>query len=133
MKQALIVGAGGFVGCITRYLVGVLVARLLDAPEARYAGLLVFPYATLIVNVIGCLLIGMLGGMAETTRMLSPELHLLLITGMLGGLTTYSTFGYQAVMLLRNGHLITAVLFMAIHLLAGLGAVWFGLFLVRGR
>ena len=111
MKQALIVGAGGFVGCIARYLVGVLVARLLGAP--------VFPYATLVVNVVGCLLIGVLGGLAQTTRMLSPELQLLLITGMLGGLTTYSTFGYQAVTLLRNGHLTTAMFFMATHILLG--------------
>lgn len=123
MKHALIVGAGGFVGCITRYAVGVLVARLLGAP--------VFPYATLVVNLVGCLLIGVLGGLAQTTRVLSPELQLLLITGILGGLTTYSTFGYQAVTLLRDGHLVTAVLFVAIHLLLGLSAVWLGLFLVR--
>ncbi len=123
MKQALIVGAGGFVGCIARYLVGVLVARLLGAP--------VFPYATLVVNVVGCLLIGVLGGLAQSTRVLSPELQLLLITGMLGGLTTYSTFGYQAVTLGRDGHLIAAVFFVATHLLLGLCAVWLGLFLVR--
>lgn len=125
MKQALIVGAGGFVGCIARYGVGVLVARLLGTP--------VFPYATFVVNVVGCLLIGVLGGLAHTTRVLSPELQLLLITGMLGGLTTYSTFGYQAVMLLRDGHVVTAVLFVATHLLLGLSAVWLGLWLVRAR
>ena len=72
MKQALIVGAGGFGGCIARYLVGVLVTRLLNAP--------VFPYATLLVNIVGCLLIGVLGGLAQSTRVLSPELQLLLIT-----------------------------------------------------
>jgi CrcB protein len=125
MKQALIVGAGGFVGCIARYVVGVLVARLLGAT--------VFPYATLVVNIVGCLLIGVLGGLAQTTRVLSPELQLLLITGMLGGLTTYSTFGYQAVTLLRDGHVITAIIFVATHLLVGLSAVWLGLFLVRGQ
>jgi CrcB protein len=125
MKQALIVGAGGFVGCIARYLVGVLVTRLLNAP--------VFPYATLLVNIVGCLLIGVLGGLAQSTRVLSPELQLLLITGLLGGFTTYSTFGYQAVTLLRDGHLITAILFVATHLALGLWAVWFGLFLVRAR
>jgi len=133
MKHALIVGAGGFVGCIARYLVGVLVARLLGAPVVPYAGLLVFPYATLVVNVVGCLLIGVLGGLAETTRVLSPELQLLLITGMLGGLTTYSTFGYQTVTLLRGGHFIIAVFFVATHLLLGLSAVWLGLWLVRGQ
>jgi CrcB protein len=125
MKQALIVGAGGFVGCIARYFVGVLVARLV--------GTLVFPYATLIVNVVGCLLIGVLGGLAQTTHMLSPNLQLLLITGMLGGLTTYSTFGYQTVTLLRDGHLINAIAFVATHLVLGLSAVWLGLWLVRGQ
>ena len=125
MKQALIVGAGGFGGCIARYLVGVLVTRLLNAP--------VFPYATLLVNIVGCLLIGVLGGLAQSTRVLSPELQLLLITGLLGGFTTYSTFGYQAVTLLRDGYLTTAILFVATHLALGLWAVWFGLFLVRAR
>lgn len=125
MKQALIVGAGGFVGCIARYGVGVLVTRLFGTPT--------FPYATLIVNVVGCLLIGVLGGLAQTTRVLSPDLQLLLITGMLGGLTTYSTFGYQAVTLGRDGHLTTAMLFVTLHLIVGLSAVWFGLWLVRGR
>ena len=108
MKQALIVGAGGFVGCIARYLVGVLVARLLGAP--------VFPYATLVVNIAGCLLIGVLSGLAQTTPILSSDLQLLLITGMLGGLTTYSTFGYQAVTLLHDEHLIIAIAFVATHL-----------------
>ena len=76
MKQALIVGAGGFVGSIARYLVGVAVARLLGAP--------VFPYATLVVNVVGCFVIGVLGGLTKGT--LSPQVELLLITGMLGGM-----------------------------------------------
>lgn len=125
MKQALIVGAGGFVGCIARYLVGLLVVRLLGSTP-------VFPYATLAVNVAGCFLIGLLGGLAGTAK-LAPDLQLLLITGMLGGLTTYSTFGFQAVTLVREHHTSTALFFLATHLVLGLGAVWLGLWLVRGR
>jgi len=72
MGNALAVGVGGFFGCIARYLVSVLVSRLFDEPT--------FPLATIIVNIVGCLLIGFLGTLAETTELISPPLQLFLIT-----------------------------------------------------
>ncbi len=95
MQNALAVGMGGFLGCIARYLVGVMVAHLVAAP--------VLPYATLLVNVVGCLLIGVLSTLAERPAGLSPPLHLFLSVGLLGGFTTYSTFGSQTVTLARTG------------------------------
>ncbi len=118
MKNALAVGFGGFLGCIARYLIGVLVIRLFDAP--------VFPYATLIVNVVGCLLIGLLGELAENTQLISPEMQLLLIVGLLGGFTTYSAFGYQTLTLAHEGRMLFSVLNVSAHIILGLGAVWLG-------
>src|SRR5215210_7328937 len=118
MKNALAVGIGGFFGCIARYLTGVMVVRFFDTQ--------VFPYATLIVNVVGCLLIGWLGGLAENTELISPELQLLLIVGLLGGFTTYSAFGFQTLTLARNGRMFFAVLNVSAHIILGLSAVWLG-------
>jgi len=123
MKNALAVGLGGFFGCIARYLTGVLVVRLFDAP--------VFPYATLIVNITGCLLIGLFGGLAENTDLISPELQLLLIVGLLGGFTTYSAFGFQTLALARDGRMLLAVLNVSAHIILGLSAVWLGTLIAK--
>ncbi|HEY0078110.1 MAG TPA: fluoride efflux transporter CrcB [Pyrinomonadaceae bacterium] len=123
MKNALAVGLGGFLGCIARYLTSVLVIRLFDAPF--------FPYATLIVNVVGCFLIGVLGGLAENTQVISPEMQLFLIVGVLGGFTTYSAFGYQTLRLAHEGQIFSAILNVAAHIVLGLGAVWLGALIVR--
>ncbi len=123
MKNALAVGLGGFFGCIARYLTGVLVIRLFDA--------YVFPYATLIVNVVGCLLIGLLGGLVENARLISPEMQLFLIVGLLGGFTTYSAFGYQTLTLAHEGRMLLAVLNVSTHTILGLGAVWLGEFIAK--
>jgi CrcB protein len=118
MKNALAVGFGGFFGCIARYLTGVLVVRLFDAP--------VFPYATLIVNIVGCLLIGLLGGLAEDTELISSEMQMFLVVGLLGGFTTYSAFGFQTLTLAREGRMLLAALNVSAHIILGLGAVWLG-------
>ncbi len=123
MKNAFAVGLGGFFGCIARYLAGVLVSRLFDAP--------VFPYATLTVNVIGCLLIGLLGGLAENTQLISSTMQLFLIVGVLGGFTTYSAFGYQTLVLARDGQILIAGLNVTAHIILGLGAVWLGMLMAK--
>jgi CrcB protein len=118
MKDVLAVGFGGFFGCVARYLTGVLIIRLFDAP--------VFPYATLIVNVVGCFLIGLLGGLAEHTQLISPQMQLFLMLGVLGGFTTYSAFGYQTLTLAHEGRMLLAVLNVAAHIILGLSAVGLG-------
>lgn len=118
MKNALAVGFGGFLGCIARYLVGLLVLRLFDEPS--------FPYATLMVNVVGCLLIGLLGRLGENSAMLSPVAQLFLIVGLLGGFTTYSAFGYQTLTLAQHGRAVLALLNISAHIVLGLCAVWLG-------
>ena len=123
MKNALVVGLGGFIGCIARYLISVLISQLFGAPA--------FPYATLIVNIVGCFLIGLLGGLTENTNMFSPEMHLFLTVGILGGFTTYSAFGYQTLMLARDEQIISAILNLSAHIILGFGAVWLGVWLAK--
>ena len=65
-----------------------------------------FPYGTLSVNVLGCLAIGLLGGWADNAELFSPSMRLFLLIGLLGGFTTFSTFGYEAMAMLRDKELL---------------------------
>ena len=114
----LLVGAGGLVGAMTRYLLGAWVQDVISNHS--------FPYGTLTVNVVGCLLIGLIAGLVETRDALTVQTRAFLIVGVLGGFTTYSTFGYETMRLLHSGSHGTAFLYVGIHLLAGFGAAWAG-------
>jgi CrcB protein len=116
--HALLVGAGGFIGSILRFGVGHLVYR--QVPN----GLL--PYGTLGVNVIGCMLIGLLGGAADARQIAAGELRLFLLVGILGGFTTFSAFGYETLALVRADEPLRAGANVALHLVLGLTAVWVG-------
>ena len=118
MRTILIIGLGGFTGSILRYLAAGWVQRLSDTPF--------FPYGTLGVNVLGCLAIGLLGGWAENAELFSPAARAFLFIGLLGGFTTFSTFGYETMALLREKAVIPALLYVALHLLLGLAAVALG-------
>ena len=118
MLKFLFVGIGGFLGSISRYYVGGLVHRYLDKPW--------FPYGTLAVNIIGCLVIGFLSGLAEDYQVFSPETRLIVFIGFLGGFTTFSTFGFETFQFLRDGQLLAMVSNISLHLFFGLGAVWAG-------
>lgn len=95
-----------------------LTCRLLGAPR--------FPYGTLVVNVLGCLLIGVLGGMANTRQAFSPEVRSFLFVGLLGGFTTFSAFGYETHALAGKGQILLALSNIAMQVIMGLGAVWIG-------
>ncbi len=118
MKEALIVGIGGFLGTIARWLLGG--AILHRFPDLK------FPLGTFIINLLGCLLIGVLAGLAERKAAFSPELRLFLFTGICGGFTTFSAFALENVFLLRRGEAVTAGLYVAASIIAGLSAVWLG-------
>ena len=81
---------------------------------------------TLAVNVLGCFLIGLLHGMAETRSLLGPDIRIFLFIGVLGGFTTYSTFGFESLALLKDGAILKASLNIILHVLLGLIAVWIG-------
>ncbi|MDX1395625.1 MAG: fluoride efflux transporter CrcB [Gemmatimonadota bacterium] len=118
MTKVLLVGLGGFVGSSARYVVGVASARLWPA-----AGL---QLGTLIVNVAGCLLIGILAAYADARAMVSPELRALVLIGMLGGFTTFSTFAFETLELGRAGGSGVAAMNVMLHVIGCLAAVWLG-------
>lgn len=118
MTRLLLVGLGGAAGSILRYLVSGWVQQAW--PTAA------FPYGTLAVNVLGCLVIGGLSHLAETRGLLTPETRALVLVGVLGGFTTFSTFANESVNLLRADENLAALGYVGAHLGLGLGAVWAG-------
>ncbi len=122
MKAALInaalVGTGGFIGAIARYGLSGLVQRS--------AALSSFPYGTLAVNMLGCLLIGVAVGLVDSRQMFGPDFRLFALIGLLGGFTTWSTFGYETFALLRDADYLRAMLNVAAHVVLGLALVWAG-------
>lgn len=123
MFKVFLVGLGGFIGSVLRYLVAGLAQR---APMVSR-----LPNGTLTVNLLGCLLIGYLTGLAEARQLFSPEVRALVLIGFLGGFTTFSTFGFETFSLLRDGQMLTAGLNMGLHLVLGVGFVWVGFALSR--
>ena len=119
----LLVGTGGFIGAACRYLLTLGVISLLKAP--------IFPYGTMLVNVLGCLLIGMLTAYNETRHFISPQLSLFLMVGFLGGFTTFSSFGLQAFELMKHNHMVAALIDVAVQAGLGLLAVWVGYLIVQ--
>lgn len=118
MTRLLLVGAGGFLGSVLRYLASGAVQS-----AARHAH---FPWGTLAVNTAGCLLVGFLAGLAETRHVLTQEQRLFLITGFLGGFTTFSAYGYETYFLVRVGETALAAANACGQVLLGLAAVWAG-------
>ena len=123
MRNVLIIAAGGAVGAVLRYLVAFSTQPLKDK--------LPLPLGTLLVNVIGCLLIGILATLAEQGRFITPESRNFLVVGILGAFTTFSTFGYESITLLDQGYTLRFIGNLAAQLILGLGAVWLGINLVK--
>ena len=122
LKQILIVGLGGALGSILRYKLGGFTLHHTQTWD--------FPVSTFSVNVIGCFVIGVLAALVEHHDLFSPSLRLLLFTGLLGGFTTFSAFGYESVFLLRRGLLSIATSYVLLSVVCGLGAVVAGIKLI---
>jgi CrcB protein len=119
----LVIGAGGAIGALLRYAVGSWIQSRSQSE---------FPMGTLLINVTGCFLFGLLFAFLGGAGM-SKELRLFLFTGLLGGFTTYSTFGFESVSLMQRGHTGLAFGYIAASLVLGLGATWLGLSLAQGE
>lgn len=118
LPRILLVAAGGALGSVARYLVVLWSGQA--AGEGR------FPLGTLAVNLVGCLVIGLVAGFCEQGESLSSDARLFVMTGVLGGFTTFSAFGLETVTLLRRDAFATALLYVTASVVGGLIAVWLG-------
>lgn len=107
-----LVATGGALGAVLRYLAVLLATRLSPAP---------FPIGTMLVNVVGSLLIGVL-----LARVESDGVRLFMVTGMLGGFTTFSAFSWDALQLVQRGQIGSAAMYVIGSVVLALGAVWAG-------
>jgi CrcB protein len=119
MRDIVLVGVGGFVGAAARHVLGTWL--MLGSGQDR------FPVGTLAINVLGCALIGVFAALAEHLPGLNGPARLLLVTGVLGGFTTFSAFGLESVLMLRRGDAGLALAYVAASVLLGLAAVWLGM------
>ncbi|RJO62155.1 MAG: fluoride efflux transporter CrcB [Dehalococcoidia bacterium] len=123
MVLVLFVGAGGFLGSIARYLLSGWVQR---ATQDSW-----FPYGTMSVNLLGCLVIGILAGLAESRGILTPNSRAFLLIGVLGGFTTFSSFSYDTASLFSGGRTLAALLNITVQVILGVAATWLSYHLVQ--
>lgn len=117
LKNLLLIGLGGFAGSIARFLVSKL---------SNQVEWLSVPIGTLVVNVAGSFLIGLLIGISEKSPILTVELRMFLMVGLCGGFTTFSTFTGENLMLMRNGQILPLLLYTGLSILFGFTAVYLG-------
>ncbi|MEX1300049.1 MAG: fluoride efflux transporter CrcB [Desulfotignum sp.] len=120
MEKLLLVMVGGSLGAASRYGISLLAVKMWGTR---------FPWGTLTVNLVGCFLIGLLFGLSDRMRLLTPEMRLLLITGFLGALTTFSTFSMETVSAGRAGLMVQPVVNILINNLGGLALTVMGLWI----
>lgn len=114
MLNILAVGAGGFIGSVLRYVIG-----LIPVTET-----LVFPIKTFAINVVGCLLIGVIAVSVSKNIELNPQMLLFLKVGLCGGFTTFSTFALETSDLMKSGHMGMAFLYVALSILVGIAVIF---------
>lgn len=121
-RSIILVGIGGFLGSVARYLVAIAFAG------QSYS---TFPYATLAVNVLGCFLIGLVLALADRGNLISPDWGIFLTTGFCGGFTTFSSFSFENIKLLHDGEFIYLAVNIILSVAVCLAATYLGILLVR--
>jgi len=114
----LFVAVGGALGSVSRYLLGTWIQSLSKSID--------FPFGTLLVNLIGCFVIGLLSQLAEARGVFTPEARAFVFIGILGGFTTFSSFGNDTVNLFRDGESLNAFMNVGANVILGLVLVWLG-------
>jgi fluoride exporter len=118
VKSVLLVALGGAIGSVARFKLSGWVLH--QTPNWR------FPAGTVVVNIIGCLIVGLLAGMAVKQEVFTPEARMFLFTGLLGGFTTFSAFGLETLLLLKRGEAGVAIANIVLSIALGLLAAWLG-------
>jgi CrcB protein len=117
-----IVGLGSFLGGGARYLTQQFVAKQFSAP---------FPFGTLIVNILGCFLIGIIFSLSEKSNLISTEIRLFLATGFCGGFTTFSTFSLENLGMLADGEYFFVFAYVGLSVFIGFLATYLGIQLIK--
>lgn len=115
LKNILVVALGGGVGSALRYLVSISVQKSMSVT---------FPWGTLAVNIIGCIVIGFLYGIADKGLLVATEWRLFLMVGICGGFTTFSAFAGEGFTLLRTGEIFSLAIYAGLSLFLGILAVY---------
>jgi CrcB protein len=118
VRALLLVGLGGALGSMARYAVATL---MLHDASTR------FPFGTLVVNVLGCLVAGLLAGLSERHGAIDADARAFLFAGVLGGFTTFSAFGLDALALMRRGETGAALAYALGSVVLGVVAAWVGM------
>ena len=121
MQQFFIVGIGSFLGGGLRYLISVFFNQKIN-PD--------FPYATLSVNLLGCLLIGVFYGLFEKS-LISNDWKLFLTTGLCGGFTTFSAFSNEALQLFKQGNITAMLIYILISIIIGIALTYIGYMMAK--
>lgn len=116
------IGLGGALGSIARYAMATGIMQWTGLAQTGR-----FPLGTLLVNLLGCLLIGVMAGLAQRFDWLTPAVRLFIVTGVLGGFTTFSAFGLETVELMQRNQWFAAGLYLGSSVALGLLAVWLGM------
>ena len=122
IKTLLLVGTGGFLGSISRYLASRFLQNTIPSS---------FPYGTFFVNIAGCLLIGLIYGFSEKSSLLTPGWKLFLAVGFCGGFTTFSTFANENLALLRDGEFFYFFLYTGLSVFLGIAATFLGVLITK--
>jgi len=122
LRILLLIGSGSFLGGILRFLTARYVQN-----EAMSS----FPFGTFVVNILGCLLIGLFYGLAERGEWMSDDIRMFLTVGFCGGFTTFSTFANENIALLRDGNFLYFALYASLSVFLGLLATFAGHFITK--
>lgn len=121
-KTICLIGTGGFIGSVARFLLSGIFTKHNTS---------LFPFGTFTVNVLGCFLIGIIYALAEKQNLISNDARLFLATGLCGGFTTFSTFGYENIVLLKDDQFGYSLLYIGASVIAGLAFTYIGAFAVK--
>ncbi|MBW1649248.1 MAG: fluoride efflux transporter CrcB [Deltaproteobacteria bacterium] len=121
--EILYIGSGGLIGALARYFSYHLIGKIFNLQR--------FPYATFIINIIGCFFIGIIAGLLNSLLKSNEIVKAFFILGFLGSYTTFSTFAYETYKLLEAGRIIASFANIFLQALIGIIGVWLGISLTK--